>query len=541
MLPVALFVASAAFTLWRNTEIAVLVDLAYPLNTATRIALGDVPYAQFPLAQAPLHFLVQAALIKLLGPHYVVQIAYACVVGGAATAIAYGIARHLLEDLVPSPHLAAAVVTLPLVPLGIYAIYPHPFYDPDACLAVLAAIAVIFATRSRPSARRWLVAGALLTLPIWIKQNIGGAFVVSTVAVLAVEAIARPAARPGLRWCAIGLAGAAAIEVAALQIVVGVDSYLRWAWTFALEGRGVSVDRVAALADPRLLLPATAIIVPAALAAILPVRYRAVCPVAALAVLLGALAAAPTISLGPPEMFPPLLLAAVALMLPALREAPTFTTLLPLILLATTAGTLLSQGLYSSSFGIFPLLTVAVASIVRGAASLARAPGRLAPLLGTVLAVLLAVSGTGYTLSNARLRFIDVNAPGPIASSAFPSLVGLSARGPYVPELDALLVWVRDNISPDDPMAVLPGEDPLFYALERKPRLPAVYFFNVASPYGPADTARIASEVGLRWVVVKERLQLLDAPPLEADYVAALTEHATLVHTVGPYRVYRRP
>src|SRR5881394_3205287 len=43
--PAILFLASAAFVIWRNSQVAVLVDIAYPLNTATRIALGDVPYA----------------------------------------------------------------------------------------------------------------------------------------------------------------------------------------------------------------------------------------------------------------------------------------------------------------------------------------------------------------------------------------------------------------------------------------------------------------------------------------------------------------
>lgn len=34
-----------------------------------RIAAGDVPYRDFPLIQPPLVFVIQALLIKLLGPH----------------------------------------------------------------------------------------------------------------------------------------------------------------------------------------------------------------------------------------------------------------------------------------------------------------------------------------------------------------------------------------------------------------------------------------------------------------------------------------
>jgi hypothetical protein len=86
----------------------------------------------------------------------------------------------------------------------------------------------------------------------------------------------------------------------------------------------------------------------------------------------------------------------------------------------------------------------------------------------------------------------------------------------------------------------LPGEDPAYFALDRRPRLPSVYFFDVANPYSPAEIARFADQVGLRWVVVKDRLQLTQEPPLEQGLIVALTEHATLTAQVGPYRVYRR-
>jgi hypothetical protein len=80
----------------------------------------------------------------------------------------------------------------------------------------------------------------------------------------------------------------------------------------------------------------------------------------------------------------------------------------------------------------------------------------------------------------------------------------------------------------------------VFFALGRRPALPSVYFFDVANPYSPAELARFADEVGLRWVFVKDRLQLTEEPPLEQSLVAALTERATLFTRVGPYRVYRR-
>ncbi len=242
-------------------------------------------------------------------------------------------------------------------------------------------------------------------------------------------------------------------------------------------------------------------------------------------------------------MFPPVLMAAAALgLVRAWREGPRLELLLPLVFLATTLGTVESRTLTSSTYGIYPLLSLAIACLVRDLARVAPHPVRLAPYAGTVAALFLAAVGLVYTLENARLRFVDVNAPGPVVTSAFPTLAGLSARGPYVADLDAILFWVRDHVPAQDSFVFLPGEDPVHYALLRKPALPSVFFYfgDVATPYTPAEIELIADEIDLRWVIVKDRLQDVEVPQLEPDLVARLTARATLVETVGAYRVYRR-
>jgi hypothetical protein len=541
LVAVLLFAASAAFTLWRNTQVAVLVDLSYILNIATRIAAGDVPYAQFPLAQAPLTFLGQALLIKAFGPHYFVQIAYATILGGLATALTYLIARRLIAHVVPEPTALAGVLTIPLVPLGIYAIIPHPFYDPDACLVVLAAIASILGAIDRPTRARWLLAGALIALPVFIKQNIGGAFLVLTLGALSLDAATRPSSRAGLRWCLIGLGVALAAELLALQLVVGIDHYLAWAWTFAMAGRGLALDRISAFADPAVIWPGVLILALTLVTRALPLRLRAPVFIGVLLVALLARASSPTGLLNVVALLTPILIAASVLALvAAARDGARFETLLSLVLAGTTAGALMSQGLKYSTFGIFPVLVLAVASLVRDLARFIERPPRIAPMTGLVLALLLTMSGTAYTLINVRLLFVDVNAPGPVVRSEFPTLAGLSAPGPYIGDLDAVLFWMQDNVPADDPFVFLPGEDPVFFALGRPPRMPSVYVYDVANAYSPAETARFADDVGLRWVFVKDRLQLVDEPPLEQSMVAALTDHATLVTRIGPYRVYRR-
>jgi hypothetical protein len=242
-----------------------------------------------------------------------------------------------------------------------------------------------------------------------------------------------------------------------------------------------------------------------------------------------------------PGFFPPILVASVGLAIfRARREGPRFEVLVALVVALTTLGVLQSQGLVGSSFAIFPLLVVAMAVLVRDVAWAVPSPTAFAPRLGMTLALVLVLIGTVYALSDARLAFVDVNAPGPVQHSTYPSLAGLSARGPYLADLDEILRWIDGHVPQDESIAFVPGEEPAFFALGRRPLLPSVYFFDVATPYTPAQLGRIADERGLRWVFVKERLQLIEEPPLTEAIVAALTEHATLVARVGVYRVYRR-
>jgi hypothetical protein len=535
-----LFVASAAFVLWRTTQVGVLVDISWIVNNATRIALGDVPYRDFPLAQMPGEFLVQALLIKLFGARYTVQIFYVVICGGAATALAYLIARRLLASL-PSAGALAAVVTLPLIPLGVYAIFPDPFYDPDACLAVLGALALLLLARGRPSALRFFAAGAVATVPLAFKQNIGGAFLVSLIGMLALEAWADPVRRRELRWFGTGTLAALVTGALLTQLFIGLDVFLRDTIGFALSGRGLSSERLASFAAPAVLGVAAAVAALAALSSRTSEPRRTILASAAVA-LLGASLLPAILSLDPPLLFPPLLLTASALAIArATRAGPRLELLMPVVVLGTALGTIESEGLAASTYGIFPLLTLAIACLVRDVGALILRPARLAPYVGAAIALAAVATGTLYTVENVRLRFIDANTPGAVTSAAFPTLTGLSARGPYVGELDAILFWMRDNVPPEDGFVFLPGEDPAYFALQRRPVLPTVFFYfgDIATPYTPAELARIADEVGLRWVIVKGRLQQT-ATPRQLDIASRLTDHATLVAEVGPYRVFRR-
>src|SRR5439155_15742139 len=102
-----LFAGTAGIVWWQNTRLTILYDLCGVLEPATRIAQGDIPYRDFPFPYAPLTFLTQAELIRLTGAIYWHHIAYACIVAGVATLLAWRIITALLSDSIPMPSLVA--------------------------------------------------------------------------------------------------------------------------------------------------------------------------------------------------------------------------------------------------------------------------------------------------------------------------------------------------------------------------------------------------------------------------------------------------
>src|SRR5580658_9196655 len=98
----SLFLITAGFVLWQNSQIAILWDLSYLLDTTWRIALGQVPYRDFPLVHPPLTFLTQAAIMRVAGRHYQLHVVYAAVIGGLGTVVAWRIIFRILIDRIES-------------------------------------------------------------------------------------------------------------------------------------------------------------------------------------------------------------------------------------------------------------------------------------------------------------------------------------------------------------------------------------------------------------------------------------------------------
>ena len=562
---VVLFAATADVVLWQNAHVAVLFDVGYVLNTAACIAFGQMPFRDFPLVHAPLTFLIQAAIIRLTGRVYFHHVLYAAVLGGFGTVLAWRIALASLREHLAAAWTVAILVAAPLIFLGIYCIVPNPEYDSDCAFWILVAIWLLLQIDKAAHVGAGLAAGAALILPLFFKQNMGLPFLAAAICgvllLLSVKWFPRRQApiAEGKRSILLSvLAGAGVALLAALLLLhwtAGVENYVHWTIRFAAQRRLPGFgDMMGIYREPSLVwtLPCVAIALIVLYA--VPGKNRWL-RIAAFALLSAPFLFTLTSLVLYDDadergdsllaLWPLLLLLAAALAirnLVGLRRKPSLQALLPLVVLAAIHGTFMSQQVWGSTYAIWPLLLLLMASLlaylsdIRGVATLRW----FVPALATIISVTLLVCGGFYTFSEERLSYAQLPA-GPVEHSTFPELAGLSTPGPYLPEFDELLRYSQANIPFNDGLILIPGEEPFYFATGRVPRFPVLLFDRTTDPYSPEEAADLARLRNIRWLIVKRDLQLnTDSNPEPAATARALQVEFTLAAQLRGYDVYRR-
>jgi hypothetical protein len=506
-----LFAASAGVAVWQASRLTVLWDVSYVLENAARIAVGDVPYRDFPFPYAPLTFVVQAAIIRAFGRVYWHHVAYAALACGLASALAYAIVRRLL------PAVNAALICVPLCVVGIYCILPNPFYDPDCCLAILI-IVLILVILDRDS----IAQGALCVLPLFIKQNIGLFF-------LAAVAVAFLILR---RWRSLaGVAIAVAAALALLAATTGIANYYRWTIEYAAARRLPPLaDQLAIYNDPDL-------------------WWWLVLGIASLALRRTSwLIAVPFawseyrffFSDDPNEAeinflraWPFFMILALIVGCAAWRRERGVIRLLPFLLVPTIHGAFLSQGTWGSTYGIWPLLVLLMAIVIRCCAT-----SRVA--VAVIAATLLHV-GAWYIVTNKRLAYAKWN-EGEMHVSTLAPLSGLHVRGPWLPQFEQLVQFAEREIPRDDAVLCLPGEDLFYFTTGRRPRVPVLMFDATVNPLSPREIVSMTEGRHVHWIVVKRRLQINGVPFPELEQTLRLLGgRLTPAARLDNYDIYRLP
>lgn len=549
----ALLLATTGFTLWQNTRVAVLWDLSYLLDSAWRFSLGQVPYREIPFAHAPLTFLAHASLVRIFGRVYLPHVLCAALEGGLATVLTW----RILHELAASERgneragwLRSGLLAAPLVFVGIYGIYPHPIYDSDAALAVLAGLYLLQKAEPGNSRATAFVAGVVCVLPLFFKQNIGLAFLAAVLGYTVAGTIRARRQHNDARgwvWMLAGMGTALAAALSLLHCTVGLHNYLYWTVSFAAQRRLPGAAILMATYHQQSLLWT----IPAALLAVGLLRWnsqrRRGVDTAALLLL-----AAPFVwvllllpftkdagdradqLLG---LWPHLLLLSWMLALANLRPrvlatGRLFPALLPWILLATIHGAFLSQQLWGSTYGMWPLLILLVWGLLQEVR-------RIAGPLALVISATLMVCGGAYAISLERLDYI--HREGPVMHASLPALRGMATPGAALPEFEELVAATDAEIPRGDGIVLIPGEVPFFFTTGRVPRFPILLFDPATDPYSAQQTLQQARSHDIRWLIVSRSPQLAEPALANLDEVVrVLKQDFELQRSISGYDIYRR-
>jgi hypothetical protein len=560
---VLLFSATAGFVLWQNSRVAVLWDLGYLLDTSWRMALGQMPYRDFPLVHGPLTFVLQAALMRLAGRHYLVPVAYAAIAGGAGTVLTWRIVLRVLRGAAVFALAAwpvALLLAAPVTVLGIYSVYPHPIYDCDCALAILISVLLLTSlatTGETPGSTRSLpvAAGAATVLPVFFKQNLGvpflaavgaGVLLLLVLEFLKARSVAR-ALRSQSAFVLAGMASALFLGLATIAGTAGIDNYLHWTVQFAAQRRlpGLSL-MLSVYREPSLawMLPALGAGLVLCCTRLVERRWARI---AAICLIVAPLAATLLFFLMQDDaedradsflaLWPLLLLAGFFIALLELRRGVTLSRLMPFFVLAAIHGAFLSQQLWGSTYAVWPLLMVLVAQ------TWAALPARARPVVIATAALLGAVfiiCGGLYAASLERLSYIQIP-DAPAQHSSIPALRGMADRGPYLANFDELVAFTAREIPRGDALLLLPGEDSFYYATGRTPQFPVTLFDPTTDPYSGSELLAEARRRDVRWVIVKRVQQIKGDPTPERDQTMELiARDYALYRRLGGYDIYRR-
>jgi hypothetical protein len=555
-----LFTATASVILWQNVHIAVLWDLSYVLDTAARIAAGQMPYRDFPLVHSPLTFVVQAAIMRLTGRVLWHHTLYVAAIGGLSTVLTWRMALRLTRDWWVAQMLAA-----PLAVLGIYCILPHPSYDCECAFWLL--VAVWFLLRVEDQGAGWgrgIAAGAAACMPAFFKQNMGLPFLAAALACVSVVLllrILRTAGSKDARVLAGVLVGAGATlagAVLVLHFTAGIGNYIHWTFRFAGQRRMPTAGAMLSvyaeqqlfwmlpclvvgwwlirsgtllshpkfedgIGNPRLVIGFLLLAVPFLWTASSLLRFADKDDRAAAFL----------------AIWPLLLIAAWALAVwrvIRLRGTARLRDLLPWIVLTGITGSFMSQQLWGSTYAIWPLLVLLIAELVTALPAVKWVRCATA----AVIAVTLLECGTAYLVSEERLEYAQFPA-GTAVRSAMPQLKGLATPGPFVPELDEMLQHAAEKIPRGDGVVLIPGEDPFYFVTGRVPQFPVLLFDPTTDPYSPEQTAAEVRARDIRWLIVKRNLQMVGNPaPEPVALMQALEREFVLVTRLRGYDVYER-
>jgi hypothetical protein len=550
---IAVFLASvsAAIVFWQNARLAVLWDLSYVLENAYRISLGQIPYRDFPFPYAPLTFLIQAALIKLTGRVFFHHVIYCAVINLLSTLLTWRVLLRMFQNT-GGKTAFAIILTVPLTVLGVYSVFPHPFYDCDCTFIVLVCLLLLvrFMQESTSNIENFCM-GIFLVLPLLTKQNTGLFFIIAAIGCLALLFLIDVYRRHNLRKYIAPFAGLVAGLGTALLLLhrlAGLHNYYQWTFKFAAQRRTPPfADMIGMYRDSGFvwwLVPVVFGLLLLCLA-----RGSRIMKWASVVLMLAPFVW-PVIYLFRDSdiseraerlvnLWPLVLILSVLAIVQTVRRGSTAELVVAVIIIVTVHGAFMSQQLWGSTYALWPLFMILIAFNISALDSVSD-PGCHRLVLASVMSISLVIAGAFYIRSHERLDYAELD-DGDLTHSSNPALKGLSTRGSWLTDFDQLVAYSNKEIPKDAGLLCLPGEDLFYYTTGRVAKFPVLMFDHTINPYSPQQIVDIARGRNIQWLIVKNELQLQEEPiEKKEELMNLLMQEFESVESLDNYEIYRR-
>jgi hypothetical protein len=242
------------------------------------------------------------------------------------------------------------------------------------------------------------------------------------------------------------------------------------------------------------------------------------------------------------NIWPVLLVVSFVSAIVSLRRRQGMACILPFIIIAAIHGCFMSQQLWGSTYGIWPLFMILVAiTLVDFSRWLPQSAELVTVLFTSLLTVSLLIAGAFYAASHERLSYANLE-DGELKRATLPQLKGLATRGDWIPNFEELVRYANTQIPADAGILLLPGEDAFYYATGRRPQFPVLLFDHTVNPYSPEQIRDICRDRNINWLIVKQDLQNEeDAVDQEKDRITtALEDDFEQVESLTNYDIYRR-
>jgi hypothetical protein len=207
--------------------------------------------------------------------------------------------------------------------------------------------------------------------------------------------------------------------------------------------------------------------------------------------------------------------------------------MLPWIAVILTFFSFLSQGHTKSSYGVWALFVLMVASVVR----VRNDPWQL--LICWIFAITLTLTAIPYVYRNIRLRYIDRRGK-TLQTVTSGSFRGFTVHVPHLSNFFELLDFVTKYIPESEPVVCVPQEDPFYVMTGRRNPLPMVIFDRTAMPFSPEEIVEEAERRRVKWVIVKRVLQIRHLAWEVEGIPEAFSEKYTTVARLSGYDILYR-